>query len=94
MYCAKCKQSKSHKSLLKQLYFHISFCLQAIRPWHNLSAGGHGHVIRMLVGAYVGLGAFCGCLHITGLNCLYISQIELVIYHILNGLYIYQIELL
>ncbi len=31
-----------------QLYFHVSVCLEAIRPWHNLSTGGHGHVIRML----------------------------------------------
>ncbi len=33
---------------VSQLYVHVSFCLKAIRPWHNLSTGVHGHVIRML----------------------------------------------
>ncbi len=31
-----------------QLYIHVSFCLKAIRPWHNLSTGGYSHVIRIL----------------------------------------------
>ncbi len=33
--------------------YHVSFCLKTIRPWHNLSTGGHGHVICMLDGATI-----------------------------------------
>ncbi len=44
------EQNVKNQSLtqVSQLYFQVSFCLKAIRPWHNLSTGGHGHVIRML----------------------------------------------
>ncbi len=28
-------------------YVHIFFCLTVIRPWQNLSTGGHGHMICM-----------------------------------------------
>ncbi len=44
------EQNVNNKSLtqVSQLYVHVSFCLKAIRPWNNLSTGGHRHVICML----------------------------------------------
>ncbi len=46
MYWAKCKQSKFHTGLA-MLCSHF-LCLKVIRPWHNMSTSGHGHVIWML----------------------------------------------
>ncbi len=47
----KCTEQNVYNQSLTQilqLYVHIFFCLKVIRSWHNLSIGGHGHVICML----------------------------------------------